>query len=123
MKRRTTSESSDLPTPWDDEYITRSAWEKHKDYLMSFDVGSRNDGWWLYERNMEPPGPPYMQARILYQMGELKGGELETVMGWWRDHYDRAQDRDDQAARRWHLKTRPPSLIKKWDAERKRNGK
>jgi hypothetical protein len=126
MKRITPQENTDIPKPWLDETITRAAWEKHRDFLMGGAAtghGWRPEGWWLYERNMAPPMPPYTQARVLFDMGELRGGELEKVMGWWRDGYDRAQDTDDPQTRRWHLEDIAPALVKKWDAERRKQRK
>jgi hypothetical protein len=84
MERTTPAENLDLPKPWEDEQITRAQWEKHKDYLMTrtgSGYGTRPDGWWLYERTMEPPDPPCKQMRVLYEMGELRGIELERVLG------------------------------------------
>jgi hypothetical protein len=83
-RRQRTTENTDLPQPWDDTPITRAAWEKHRDYLMSgygSGFGTRPDGWWIHERNREPP-IPYKQSRILFEMGELKGAELERCVGW-----------------------------------------
>ena len=53
-RRQRTTENADLPQPWDDTPITRAAWEKHRDYLMSgygSGFGTRPDGWWIHERN------------------------------------------------------------------------
>ena len=123
MERATPTETLDIPKPWEDRQITRAQWEANREFLMGGAAtghGWRPEGWWLYERNMAPPMPPYRQAQVLYDMGELKGGELERVMGWWRDGYDRAQDTDDLATRRWHLEDIPPKLVEKWDGERRK---
>jgi hypothetical protein len=119
MERTTPPENTDLPLPWEDKQITKAQWQKHKEYLMRFAVGDRPDGWWLFERNMEPPLPPWRQTKILYEMGELKGAELERVLGWWRAYYDDANELKDRTTY-WRWQELPPSLIKKWDRERKR---
>jgi hypothetical protein len=126
MERKTEPESSDLPKPRrhgdpPQQQITRAAWERHKDYQMSFALGHgyRPDGWWLYERNTQPPKPPYTQMRILYEMGELQGGELKTVVGWFRGYYDDAHESfPDNPTKYWRWKDIPPALIEQWDGER-----
>jgi hypothetical protein len=120
MDRIAPPENVDLPKPWERTQITRAQWEANRDYLMRFDLGSRHDGWWLYERNMDPPNPPYRQARILYEMGELKGGELEQVLEWFRGDYAAAHQIDGDRIRYWKWKDIPPSLIAKWDARKRR---
>jgi hypothetical protein len=115
MERRRTKpvESLDFPRPWEDRQITKAQWEKHRELLMSgcgSGHGSRPDGWWLYERNRQPL-PPYKQARVLYEMGELRGAELELCLGWWRRSYNAGLDLADI----------PPALIKQWRAQRRRS--
>ena len=69
-------------------------WERHKDILMggaATGYGWRPDPWWLYEKGMEPP-PSQQQPRKLYEMGELKGVELERVLTGWRDEFERGID-------------------------------
>jgi hypothetical protein len=109
LDRKNEIESTDLPRPWLDETITRSAWEKHREYYMSFpNIGSRPEGWWLYERNMDVPED---QGRTLYEMGEL-----EQMLKFWRDAYERAHGigRDRTTHDYWHCI--PPVLIQRWDA-------
>jgi hypothetical protein len=124
MEHKGTVERTDLPKPWEDEPITRAAWEANRQILMNAAVGHgfRPDGWWLYERNMTPPEPKLRQARILYEMGEFKGGELAKMIGWFRDYYDVAIN----AAHHWGIPDRtrywrwediPPALIEQWDRE------
>jgi hypothetical protein len=63
---------------------------------------------------MQPPSPPYTQ------MQKLQHGELQTVLGWFRDFYDSGREVfPDDPTRYWRWKDIPPSLIKQWDAERK----
>jgi hypothetical protein len=126
MERTTPTENTDIPKPWEDRQITKAAWEKHRDFLMGGAAtghGWRPEAWWLYERNMEPPMPPYKQAAVLLEMGELKGGELERVLGWWRDTYDRAHDIDGPRESHGNWEDIPPALVKKWDAERRKQHK
>jgi len=81
-RRHQTIENSDLPKPWEDNPLTRAGWERHKDLLLSgaaTGYGWRPNGWWMYERNMAPPSAQD-QARKLYEMGELKGVELERCL-------------------------------------------
>jgi len=94
MERRTpTIENLDLPRPWSDDVITRACWEANRDYLMTGAMtgyGHRPDPWWLYERNMEPP-PKEEQPRKLYEMGELKGDELQRALVSWRADLERGR--------------------------------
>ena len=86
-RRHQTIENSDLPKPWEDNPLTRAGWERHKDLLLSgaaTGYGWRPNGWWMYERNMAPPSAQD-QARKLYEMGELKGVELERCLVSWPD--------------------------------------
>ncbi len=54
----------------------------------------------------------------VYEMGELKGGELQQCLNWFRLDYDEAQRfaPDRTKYPRWDLI--PPALVKHWDAER-----
>jgi hypothetical protein len=122
MERRAPPPTVDFPKPWDLGPATREQWEKYKHRLMSGYAtghGSRPEEWWIYEKNMEMPEH---QARVLYEMGELKGGELQLVMKWWRDHYDKACEMQDFWGRArtkyWRWNDILPSLIEEWDAER-----
>jgi len=92
-RRHQIIENSDLPKPWEDRNLTRAGWERHKDILMggaATGYGWRPNGWWMYERHMAPP-PSQDQARKLYEMGELKGVELERVLTGWRDEFERGR--------------------------------
>jgi hypothetical protein len=123
MERTSKVESTDLPKSRrhgdpPEEPITRAAWKKHRDHLMSFSVGCRPDGWWLYERNMQPPGPPHAQTLVLFELGEFQGSELKIVLRWFRDFYDSARELfPDDPTKYWRWKAIPPKLIKQWDAE------
>jgi hypothetical protein len=119
MEPRTPLEKNlDLPLPWEDRRITREQWEHHRDWLMSNCRGTRPEGWWLYEKDREPP-IPYQQARILFEMGELKGGELQQCLGWFRGMYGDALEMDKRTTY-WQWDDIPPKLIKQWDRERRR---
>jgi hypothetical protein len=85
---------------------------------MSRVCGHRPPEWWLYERDMQPP-TRYRQDRVLFAMGELKGGELQQCLQWWRYHYDDANAMDDRT-KYWRWKDLPPKLVQQWDRERRR---
>jgi len=73
----------------------------------------------------------------LYDMGELSDEELAELMPWWRRQYERAQQPDfhyclgvnnwlkGAAARKALYKWAgiPRDIIRKWNAERARQGK
>jgi hypothetical protein len=67
--------------------------------------------------NMEPPKPKHRQRLVLFEMGELKGVELERCTGWFRAYYDDANQMADRTEY-WRWGDIPASLVKKWDAER-----
>jgi hypothetical protein len=121
MERRKPLPEDDLglPKPWEGRAISRAAWDKHRDELMVAAARRccRPDGWWLYEKNMQPP-TPHKQARILYDMGELKGRELQQALTWWRAYYDDANKMDDRT-KYWQWKDIPAKLVKQWDRERR----
>jgi hypothetical protein len=108
-----------FPRPWNDpEAITREAWVRHREVLMSgvqTGFGSRPPGWWIHERGMRPPAH---QARELWAMGELKGGERERLLMQWRDDYDRANAMPGDRRGFYRWAAIPPELVKKWDRER-----
>jgi hypothetical protein len=119
MERTTPPENLDLPKPWENQQTTRAQWQKNRAYLMSFASGGwRPDGWWLFDKGLEPPKPQHRQTRILYEMGELKGAELEKALEWFRAYYDDAHDTDDDRTAYWRWEDIPSSLIAKWDAEK-----
>ena len=88
MERTAPPPVLDLPLPWEDRPVSRERWEQHRALLLRREIGARPPEWWVYDRGMEPPGPPHMQARMLFEMGELKGAELAQVLGWFRNFYD-----------------------------------
>jgi hypothetical protein len=99
--------------------LTREQWETHRAYYIEAEgFGSRPDPWWRFEKNMAVPGPPCAQARILYDMGELRGAELKKVKRSWRLYYDDANHwtMEDRTSY-WRWAEIPPELIAEWDAE------
>jgi len=116
MERKAKTEDDSIPLPHEHRYITKSGWEKHKDYLMIFNMGDRPNGWWLYEKNMEPP-PKYHQAYALFEWGELQGAELQQCLHWWRLKYEDANQLPIRSEY-WQWREIPPKLIKQWDRER-----
>jgi hypothetical protein len=121
MDRKTAPPSTDLPPPWEwpPQQITKAQWQANRDLLMSLagsGYGTRPDGWWLYEKGMDPPRN---QTAVLYQMGELHGAELERVLGWWRAYYDDANELGDRTVY-WRWDDIPAELVKKWDAQRRK---
>jgi hypothetical protein len=116
MERKRPPPEIKMPAPWDEGPATRDQWEKYKDRMMfGYNRGSRPEEWWLYEKNMEQPEN---QSRVLYEMGELKGGELAHVLATWRDHYDRANEMEAISGRNrtryWRWNEILPSLIEEW---------
>jgi hypothetical protein len=67
---------------------------------------------------MQPP-PSKQQPRILYEMGELAGAELQQVLSWWRDDYEAACEMDDRTEH-WQWRNLPPKLVQQWDRARRR---
>ena len=113
-------DNTDLPKPWEDRQITRAGWQKHRAHLMSGIglSGTRPDGWWLYERNMQPPIPMWRQPKILFEMGEFVGPELEHFTGWWRGYYGEANKLKNRRKHpRWE--DIPDALIEQWDTARR----
>jgi hypothetical protein len=114
--RRRKTPKDDYPRPWEVRPISRERWQRHRATMMARDVpGRRPDEWWLYERKCNRPAK---QATALYAMGELRGGELETLMKQWRGHFERMED-CTAAERRAYLKMLdvPPDVVATWDAE------
>jgi hypothetical protein len=117
MERRKPPPPEDLalPPPWqDDDLITEAQWRHHRDLLMSACCGDRPTPWWKFERSMQPPR---WETRVLYEMGELRGAELEKVLLRWRDDYERANEMNDRTEF-WLWKGLPRKLIRQWDRER-----
>ena len=118
MKRKLKAARDDYP-PWEKGPISRERWRRHRALMMERSPsGRRPEEWWLYERDREEPEN---QTSVLYGMGEIKGGELDQLMHWWRDYYDRASNYS-AAERRAYLRDMdiPPEIIAKWDAEQKK---
>jgi hypothetical protein len=123
----------------------RAAWFHHRDkLLMHCNAGQRPAGWWDYECPITRPRDRDYAEAALYEAGLLTEGEVVELMARWREDFERAQDPQftycvgfvspsdpgatwlhGEPAKRAHLKWAgvPRSLIRKWNAERKRRGK
>jgi hypothetical protein len=74
----------------DDRPLSVEDWYKHRSEIMEYDAvsGKRPIEWWLYEHGMERPDN---EGAALYEMGnELRPEELDYVVGFWREHFDKA---------------------------------
>jgi hypothetical protein len=133
-ERRAKARKDDLPFPGEDWPITRERWCRHRETLMTWArIGTRHPGWWVYERNLQPPEDHNHETELLMAMGELSAAELSELVSAWREDYDRAQEPgfayctghhwlEGVEAKRAHYAWAgiPKLLLKQWEAERRR---
>ena len=122
-------ERLDYVVPWESRPISKERWEKFRNRMLAEEAaGHRPEEWWLYEQDRDRPEN---ETQVLYTMGELRGAELAKCMGWWRQHYEEANEvlviggsfgtiRKTPAQRQEYLDYHdvPRELVKQWDAER-----
>jgi hypothetical protein len=107
---------------------------RHRDLILANAMsGHRPDEWWIYEKGRDPPDHENETA-LLFSMGELTEAETESAMQGWRYFYEMTLDPDFfvclgpgefiEGAKARSFQYRyyriPPELVRKWDAERKR---
>ena len=112
-----------------------NAGQRHRGLMLGqLPAGKRPEEWWTYERQMPRPGSD--EAAKLFEMGELRGAELDEVMRDWRAHYERGVELnfsyytgggwlEGAAARRALHRWAgiPADLVRRWDRERQRQAK
>jgi hypothetical protein len=104
-----------------------AAWGKH---------GKRPQAWWEFESPVAFPRDSRRAQAVLYENDLLTEQEKTELEADWRREFGRAEALDwyclgpnrfltGEEARRAHLKWAgiPRSLLKRWDAERRRRGR
>jgi hypothetical protein len=79
-----------LALEYDDRPVPLEQWRRRRDQIMQHEAvfGKRPEEWWLYEHDMETPDN---EGAALYEMGnELRPGELDYLMAFWREHFEKA---------------------------------
>jgi len=151
-QRRLLSWSEEMSLEWGEadhrgvgfttEQERRTAWERHRDYLMAkCDHGFRPQAWWDYDApklGVRRPRDPEYDKAALWEAGLLFEDEATTLEAHWREHFDRAQEPDFRfcighdskrhcavwvqgaEARRAHYRWAgiPRTLIKQWTKQR-----
>ena len=115
--------AGDYPMPWEERPVSRERWERHCEKLMRRCApGQRPEEWWIYEKGFDQVPRAGDEGRLLYEMGELVGRELETCLGWWRDYYDRGEGIEPgKRAAHYRWAGIPPAIVKQWNTERRKH--
>jgi hypothetical protein len=114
------------------------AWLMHRDRLMVAwgKRGKRPQAWWEFESPVPYPRDSDYAEATLYEANLLTAEERTELEARWREEFQRAQTLNwaclgpnrflsGEEAKRAHLKWAgvPHSLLKQWNAERRRRGK
>jgi len=157
-QRRPLSWSEEMSLEWGEadhrgvgfttEQERRTAWERHRDYLVAkCDRGFRPAAWWDYDApalGVRRPARQEYEKATLWEADLLSPKEKAMLEAQWREHFDHAVSADffgfcigydrvrhcaiwakgDEARREHHRWAGiPRALIKKWTAEHGRRAK
>jgi hypothetical protein len=111
-------------------------WARHRDRLLAeYRSGRRPMAWWKFEAgDLRYPGYNHERS-VLFEHGRLDEAECAELVAWWRQEFERTQERGFQlclgpgrflkgaSARRQHYRWAdiPRELLSQWSAEYRRS--
>jgi hypothetical protein len=111
---------------FDDEEAVLQAWAQHRERILArYQGGGRRPwGFWAIDHPELPWRGYDRQRSILYGAGLLSEQDRTGLVSWWRAEYVKAEGLDAGARRQRHREIDiPRSLLREWNAERRRRGK
>jgi hypothetical protein len=116
----------------DEDY--QVAWLLHRDEVLTSNPGRRPAAWWQLEAPVGLKKPSYSgdETILLYERGLLTKDEIDQLMPFWREWYNKAQapdysyyasggkwlDGDEARKARYRWAGMPTDIVKRFDADR-----